>query len=271
MKKSSIYRLPSNTYPHEELIKLRHEINVNKEAFLQSIEENWHEFQDGDQPEWPENNWHELQKKIDLKVTEDQSANVFRLHWWIKAAAILFILVSIWVVFRANYGGHVIDEESPALITRINDSNAPETVILKDGTRVILTAHSSLSYYENFNSRYRVVHLDGEAYFETQEENTRPFIVISDNITSICRGNEFSISAYKNSNEINVTSAQGQIEISQNNRLNSEANKIAVHSCQRFSFNKDNQEYLIGKIGDCDFDEHVQRVNKASSKTVVRL
>jgi ferric-dicitrate binding protein FerR (iron transport regulator) len=114
-----------------------------------------------------------------------------------------------------------------------------------------------------------VVHLNGEAYFETHEGNIRPFIVISENITSICRSHEFSVSAFKDSEEINVVSSSGQIEIAQNDRLNSEYNKVAVESCQRYSFNKSSQQYLIGKVSDCEFDDKVRSMKDDASPEVI--
>ncbi len=251
---------------------LHEEVNKNEESFLRWIEEDWNEFQPEMHQEWPVKHWDQLKERISPAVAEEPAGNVFQLQWWVRLAAMFLMLVSVWFVIKTQNDSTQIDEVSgPKLITRVNETDNAETVLLKDGTRVTLTAHSALSYYENFNNQYRVVHLDGEAYFETDQENIRPFIVISDNITSICRGNEFSISAYKDSDEINVTLADGQIEISQNDRLNSESNKVAVKSCQRYSFNKNSQQYLIGKVSDCEYDEKVRSMRKNATETVVML
>lgn len=271
LKNSLIYRFLKGELSSEELQQLRTEIGDDQQGFIDMLEEDWNNEEGQKLAGWSENHWNELELRLMPLEAEKQEATVFRLQWWMKVAAALFVAVSVWFVFRGNESQLPVDSDSPALITKVNDTAAPQTVILADGTKVILTAHSSLSYYENFNERYRVVHLDGEAYFETDEENKRPFIVISENITSICRGNEFSIAAYSDSDEINVVSAKGQIEIAQNDRLNSERNKVAVNSCQRYSFNKTSQQFLIGKIQDCDFDEKVQSLRNEELQNVVML
>jgi ferric-dicitrate binding protein FerR (iron transport regulator) len=190
----------------------------------------------------------------------------------VKVAASLLLLVSVWFAIQSSFNNKPDSSGSPAMITHTNDSNQPENVVLKDGTQVLLAANSTISYYENFNEKYRVVHLEGEAYFETSKENIRPFIVISDNITSICRGHEFSVSAFQDSEEINVVSSSGQIEIAQNDRLNSEYNKVAVESCQRYSFNKSKQQYFIGRVSDCEFEEKVKVMkSNSTSKAIVML
>ena len=270
LKKVLIHRFLNKTFTREELKSLHEEVNRNEEDFLRSIEDDWNEFSPEKNIDWPEKNWNQLRAKITPVLSEDSTSS-FRLQWWMKLAAMLFIAVSVWFIFRSQYVQNPSGDDFPAMITKVNKSSKAKTVVLKDGTKVTLTAHSSLSYYKNFNKKYRVVHLVGEAYFETDEDNARPFIVVSDNITSICRGNEFSISAYKNSDEINVISGNGQIEIAQNDRLNSESNKVAVKSCQRYSFNKNSQQYLIGQITDCEFDEKVRSMKKATPKKIAFL
>ena len=271
MKKSLIHRFLNQTQTREELKSLHEQVNENEKALLESIEEDWNNFQQTEDVHWAEMHWKQLESKLSPIESKDQSSNVFRLQSWMKVAATFLILASFWFVFESQNDPIPAEEGFPAMITEFNDSDESETVILKDGTIVTLTAHSSLSYYENFNNRYRVVHLEGEAFFETDLENKRPFIVISDNITSICRGNEFSISAFRDSEEINVAIAFGQIEIAQNDKLNSERNKVAVNSCERYSFNKSNQQYLIDKISDCEFDEKVESMKRGSSNKVVML
>ncbi len=271
MKKSLIDRFLNKKLTRDELKMLHEEVNRNDETFLKAAEEDWNDFQNNKTVEWPEKYWNQLASKISPIKIEKQPEKIFRMQLWMKLAATFLVIVSVWFVFKPRNNSNISDDGFPAMITKVNDSDAPTTVILKDGTKVILTAHSSLSYYENYSKRYRVVHLEGEAFFETDQENDRPFIVISDNITSICRGNEFSISAFKDSDEINVSLSSGHIEIAQNDKLNSENNKVNVKSCQRYSFNKTSQKYLIGQISDCEYEKKVRSMKEASSKNIVML
>lgn len=271
MKNSLTDRFLNKQLSREELKQLNDDVNQNEDFVLKSIEDDWNSFTPSEKIPWPEQHWQAIESEISPLEIEKQEGNVFRLQWWLKVAAMLFIIASVWFVFRSPENIPTTDNGSPALITEVNNSEEPAIFMLKDGTKVTLTAHSSLSFYENYNSKYRVVHLEGEGYFETDEANNRPFVVISDNITSICRGKEFSIAAYKDSDEINVTLASGQIEIAQNDRLNSENNKVAVKSCERYSFNKTNQEYLIGQISDCEYSDKARSMRESVSSDIVML
>ena len=268
MKKDQVHRFFNKKLSHEELKDLHEKVNYEEESFLKSMEDDWNSFEYNG--EWSSKHWEKINPFLQAKNSDPKAQKVFRLHWITRVAASLLIIVSAWFIFRSPSTIITIeDDDTPGMITHKNTSDQPETVILKDGTKVMLTANSSISYYDNFNEKYRVVHLDGEAYFETDEGNIRPFIVVSENITSICRGHEFSVSAYKESEEINVIASSGKIEIAQNDRLNSENNKVAVESCQRYSFNKTNQKYLIGKVSDCEFDDKVRSMKKNASPDVV--
>jgi len=268
VKKDQVHRFFNKKLSREELKNLHEKVNYDQQSFLKSMGEDWESFEH--QVDWSKDHWEKLHAQIAPNQSKNEPQKVFRLHWVAKVAASLLIIISAWFIFRSPNVVVTLEEEaSPGMITHKNASDQPETVILKDGTKVMLTANSSLSYYENFNEKYRVVHLDGEAFFETDKENIRPFIVISENITSICRGHEFSVTAFAESEEISVVASSGKIEIAQNDRLNSEYNKVAVESCQRYSFNKTNQEYLIGKVSDCEFDDKVRSMKKSASPDVV--
>lgn len=265
LKKSLIHRFLKQKLTSEELASLHHEVNKNEDAFLEAIESDWNTFEENGFVEWDENNWNKLQPLLKKKIG-NRTTKVFKLQLLMKVAAAILVFVSVWFVFK-NQSIQVSKDGFPAMITKTNATNQPSVVILKDGTRVTLTANSSLSYYENFNKKYRVVHLNGEAFFETDKENKRPFIVISDNITSICRGEEFSISAFDDNDEISVSLTSGEIEIAQNDKLNSEYNKVAVRGCQKYSFNKASQEYLIGQINDCETESPGQSENGSKRKS----
>ena len=270
VKTSVINRFLNKQLSGEELKAFQANISQEEEAFIRELERDWETFEYTD--ELPKQVWNKLEFQIKPLPFKTKKAKEFRLHWFAKVAASLLIIATAWYVLHTPEIGTIPPEDSPAMVAHENNSGKPETVLLKDGTKVILGAYSILSHYENFNERYRVVHLEGEAYFETNKQNQRPFIVVSQNITSICRGNEFSVTAFKESDEISVVSSSGHIEVAQNDRLNSEHNKVAVESCQRYSFNKASQQYLIGRVAECEFEEKVRSMKtEVSAKTIVML
>ena len=262
LKQSLIYRFLNKTLSREELHQLHEEVNRNDADFLKELEKDWDAFE-APHADWSDTHWLALESGINDMEKKQKRGYILHLNRWMRIAASLLLIATAWFVIRIYLNqGSISTDETADMVIKTNTSAKARTVVLKDGTKVLLTGHSSLSYYKTFNDKYRVVHLNGEAYFKTNEDNQRPFIVISDKITSICRGNEFAITAYKNSDEISIVSSSAQIEIAQNDKLNSENNKVAVSNCQRYSFSKASQEYLIGQVSDCDFDEKVRSMRK---------
>lgn len=72
------------------------------------------------------------------------------------------------------------------------------TVMLEDGTRVILYPESELEFPEFFGKSGRSVKLSGEGYFDVQKEASRPFTVSTLSASVVVLGTSFNIRAYEN-------------------------------------------------------------------------
>jgi len=262
LKNSLLYRFLNKTLSREELHQLHQEVNRSDEDFLNALEQDWDTFESPN-ADWADAHWMALESEINDMEKRQKRGTVIHMNRWMRIAASLLLIATVWFAVRMYVNqGSISTDETADMVIKTNNSDKARTVVLKDGTKVLLTGHSSLSYYKTFNDKYRVVHLNGEAYFKTEDDNQRPFIVISDKITSICRGNEFAVTAYKHSDEISIFSSSAKIEIAENDKLNSENNKVSVSNCQRYSFSKTSQQYLIGQVSDCDFSEKVRSMRK---------
>ncbi|MDF2191233.1 FecR domain-containing protein [Paraflavitalea sp. CAU 1676] len=89
------------------------------------------------------------------------------------------------------------------LNTGLNTLETPNggdyVLLLEDGTRCIINAGSKLRYPAAFTATERKVFLSGEAYFEVAKNSAKPFLVETDNGTTIrVTGTKFNINAYDN-------------------------------------------------------------------------
>lgn len=86
---------------------------------------------------------------------------------------------------------------------------------LPDGSLVILNAGTRLSYPQRFNhARREVLLLDGEAYFDIQHDEKKPFIVNADKTRTTVLGTTFNIRAYRFIDNVTVTVARGKVAVS---------------------------------------------------------
>lgn len=102
---------------------------------------------------------------------------------------------------------------SPRWDTIKNETGITRRIEMPDRSIVILQAASSIAYNKEFNERNRQVRLIGEAYFEVSQDATRPFEVITDNLTTKVLGTSFNIEAYPFEPNIHVSLATGKVAI----------------------------------------------------------
>lgn len=69
-------------------------------------------------------------------------------------------------------------------------------ITLEDGTVVHLNYNTTLRYPERFSPKERMVYLEGEAYFEVARDTTRPFKVMTGDVTIRQYGTSFNVNTY---------------------------------------------------------------------------
>ncbi|WP_316816449.1 FecR family protein [Pedobacter nyackensis] len=103
----------------------------------------------------------------------------------------------------------------------INTISTPQggqyTVILADGTKVMLNAASSLTFSTAFNHQMRQVELRGEAYFEVAKNKDLPFQIKTQLQTVEVLGTHFNINAYDDEPQIKTTLLEGSVKVLTNN------------------------------------------------------
>ena len=91
-----------------------------------------------------------------------------------------------------------------------------KSVLLSDGTEVILNSDSELTYNRNYNKNNRSVQLIGEAYFSVQKGNI-PFNVLTPYGKISVLGTSFNIRARNDGFEVGVN--DGEVQVSNGNSL----------------------------------------------------
>lgn len=84
---------------------------------------------------------------------------------------------------------------------------------LSDGTRVWLNSSSTLRYPENFVRKERIVELSGEAYFEVAKNDSKPFIVRTEQQDIRVYGTAFNVYAYAGEKIQHTTLKEGKVSV----------------------------------------------------------
>lgn len=149
--------------------------------------------------------WQRLQETID-----SHTGRTVHMQWWHKAVAAAAIIVIIGCAAIWSFLG------STATQTYLCSAPAGSKtqVTLPDGSKVWLNGGSSLAYTNQFNDDNRRVELHGEAYFEVQKHQGKPFTVHTQGYDVTVKGTKFNVSAYDNDPISTTTLMEGKVELS---------------------------------------------------------
>ena len=119
------------------------------------------------------------------------------------------------------------------------------SLTLADGTKVWLNAMSELRYPVAFGEGVREVELKGEAYFEVEKNEGKPFIVKTDEFNVRVLGTSFNISAYLDSPLAHTTLCSGHVRI--NDRTNP-GKEVDILPGEQLLFHRDNREMSVREV-----------------------
>lgn len=111
------------------------------------------------------------------------------------------------------------DKKNVIKYTSQNDSTK---YILPDGSTVILSKNTTLSFFYRADSGFlrREAILSGEAYFNITKNPKQPFIVYTPKLTTKVLGTSFTITSYPNTKSSSVQLITGKVSVYKNEDLN---------------------------------------------------
>ena len=172
------------------------------------------------------------------------------------AAAICITILSTWMVMN--------DREPAEEMVTYEEFTTPSgqraMVKLHDGTTVWLNARSTLRYPDHFAREDRKVELDGEAFFDVEHNEHKPFVVSTEKLDIKVLGTKFNVFAYKGREEFNTALLEGSVKVYE--RMNEEkALFMNPNECVELKDNKlvkrpmGNTDFLLWKEGIYAFDD----------------
>jgi len=149
--------------------------------------------------------WNELNSRTKARVN-----TTFLTFNKIAGIAAMFALVLAFSWIYLNSG-----QKESKLSAVVVPPGQRVQLILEDGTKVWLNSSSTFTYPTTFNSKLRVVQLDGEGYFEVAHNAKRPFIVKTKRYNIKVLGTTFNVYAYsKRTDEFEASLINGSVDVS---------------------------------------------------------
>ena len=167
----------------------------------------------------------EKRKQIDNKEFTSKP-NIKVLSWlsWFKYAAVLAIAIIGFALItnqdtvkKLTFSETAYDKRTKAiekaLVEVSNDGNHEKMVKLPDGSQVLLSKNSKISYPNPFGVTQRSVYLSGEAFFEVVKNPSKPFVVYANELATRVLGTSFTISSYDKADEVKVIVKTGKVAV----------------------------------------------------------
>ncbi len=162
--------------------------------------------------------WSKIDNETSSAVSEsakdfDRSATKIiplskRIVRWSVAAAIL-LLVGAGLRWLAQ------GSDSPTYVEIETHENEKKEILLPDGSQIWLNENSKIVYDEKFVERK--IELAGEAFFEVEHLDKKPFEIISGGATTTVLGTSFNVRAYPKEEKIEVTVETGTVALATTN------------------------------------------------------
>jgi len=185
----------------------------------------------------------DLQKLIDSVYGDNidsgkASLDSINLTWLLKVAAVIILFVAFGgAIYFMNASWTTSGVTQIHQITKSSGPGMKRTIQLPDGSMVKLNTSSTIKYPERFEN-FRKVSISGEAFFDVQRDESRPFIVQSNEMEVKVLGTSFNVNAYDHEKHIEVAVASGKVLV----RPRSLKKGTVLAPNEMVSFNKTTQE-----------------------------
>jgi ferric-dicitrate binding protein FerR (iron transport regulator) len=173
------------------------------------------------------------------------SRRTLRMRIAVAAASVALVLgLTGYFSYQEGYR-----QQKNQLVEMMNPLGMKSSVILPDGSKVLLNAGTVLRYPSAFVSGKREVEVDGEAFFEVTHDAGKQFVVKSGEISVKVFGTLFNVKSYKEDPTVEITLVEGKVGVG----LLENPDLVYIHPEYQFTFEKGSNKYVVHKV---DIDQY---------------
>lgn len=110
-----------------------------------------------------------------------------------------------------------------------------DSVVLPDGTRVLVSSGSRLTYPKTFKGDERRVHLSGQAFFDVVRNKKKPFIVETEQMEVTALGTAFEVFSFDKDIKSETVLLNGKVKIAMTGTKKEKPTEYILHPNQKLS------------------------------------
>jgi len=119
----------------------------------------------------------------------------------------------------------------------VTKAGEKKSIVLPDGSRMILNACSQVRYPERFGPDFRQIHLEGEAYFQVASDKKTPFVITTSFFDVKVLGTAFNVKSYQGDDNSLVCVENGRVQVDLFEGM------VRLSGKEEFTFNSITQEF----------------------------
>ncbi len=154
---------------------------------------------------------HHILRLEESALRQKENGKIRFVRYFQRVAAILIIPLVIFSLFTLK--NNLWDKDNILKAEIYSPPGARTRFTLPDGSTGWLNSDSYLNYPTRFSGKNRTVELTGEAYFDIEKNHKEKLIVIADEQMVKVYGTSFNVMAYTDEQTMEVTLAEGIVEV----------------------------------------------------------
>lgn len=197
-----------------------------------------------------------LTKRPGFNAHRDEKQNApekTRKRFHLSIAAALLILVglafsTLFIISQFDLNNKALQANKdvvPQVLTKSTPNKRMFRMRLEDGSFVHLNAVSSISYPQKFDKKNREIEILGEAYFDIERDEARPFKIKVKDYTVQVLGTSFNIKAYDDEEDFSVTVESGTVSVQLNQ---DDLAPMILTKGQKLVFNPETEEIQVVSV-----------------------
>jgi len=168
---------------------------------------------------------------------------------WAAAALVIVLAGSLWKVHRAASSTATPGASAPlARVVRTNSGDRDSSLLLSDGSSVVLSPGSTIRYYPSFERQRRNVFLTGKALFDVKSDPARPFTVYTGDINTTVLGTRFVVNTLA-PGSMQVRLLQGKVMVWSSDKRFA-MREVYLEPGQEFTLDRQQHQYAISRFRD---------------------
>ncbi|WP_186756931.1 FecR family protein [Echinicola salinicaeni] len=200
-----------------------------------------------------------IEKEDKLKELAEYTNNrsVRTNSWLLKAVKVAASIVLIAFFTFVWYNNSQVEEsvliKDDSLVTKQTKLGQKLKIVLSDGSSVHLNAGSKISFPKKFSGDMRVVHLEGEAFFDVYRDPEHPFVVQSANMITKVLGTSFLVRDIPKEGNTKVAVLTGKVLVSDElNDLGDQKDNHTLLPMESVEFSTVSNKWELSKV---NYDE----------------